>query len=67
MSSTLALIEKISDILQWEIIYNAYKNGRNGDERNVALRSLGRSENKDNIKKTLDLAINGEVKEQDVS
>lgn len=62
-----SLHECIVNLLQWEIIHNAYTNGRNSDERNVALRSLGRSENKENIKKTLNLAINGEVKDQDVN
>lgn len=48
------------------MLYHAFKNGRNNDEKNVALRSLGRSKNPENIKKTLALALNGEVKDQDV-
>ena len=32
----------------------------------MALRCLGRSKNKENIQKTLALALNGEVKDQDV-
>ena len=57
----------ILTLWQWEIIHNVYLNGRTSDERNIALRSLGYSENAENIKKTLDLCFNGEVKEQDVS
>ena len=57
----------ILTLWQWEIIHKVYLNGRTSDERNIALRSLGYSENAENIKKTLDLCFNGEVKEQDVS
>ncbi|KAH8149022.1 uncharacterized protein LAJ45_06998 [Morchella importuna] len=51
---------------EWDQVFDAYKNGRTSDERNVALRCLGRSENPANIKKSLEIAINGEVKEQDI-
>ncbi|KAG0641126.1 peptidase family M1-domain-containing protein [Tuber brumale] len=51
---------------EWDIIHNVYLNGRTSDERNGALRALGRSENAENIQKTLDICLNGEVKEQDI-
>ncbi|PWW73107.1 hypothetical protein C7212DRAFT_354068 [Tuber magnatum] len=51
---------------EWDVIHNAYLNGRTSDERNVALRTLGRSENAENIQKTLGLCLNDEVKEQDI-
>lgn len=51
---------------EWDVVYNAFKNGRNNDEKNVALRWLGRSKNPENIKKTLALALSPEVKEQDI-
>jgi aminopeptidase 2 len=51
---------------EWDIIYNVFKNGRNNDEKNTALRWLGRSKNPENIKKTLALALSPEVKDQDV-
>ncbi|KAL7273583.1 Aminopeptidase 2 mitochondrial [Rhizina undulata] len=51
---------------EWEVVYNAFKNGRNSDERNIALKCLGRSTNYENMKKTLELALNGEVKDQDI-
>lgn len=52
---------------QWDVVYNVFSKGRNNDEKNTALRALGRSKNPENIKKTLALALNGEVKDQDVS
>lgn len=51
---------------EWDVVYNAFKNGRNNDEKNVALRWLGRSKNPENIKKTLALALSSEVKDQDI-
>lgn len=51
---------------EWDVVYNAFKNGRNNDEKNVALRWLGRSKNAENIKKTLALALSAEVKDQDI-
>jgi len=51
---------------EWDVVYNVFKNGRNNDEKNVALRWLGRSKNPANIKKTLALAISSEVKDQDI-
>ncbi|KAL7267505.1 Aminopeptidase 2 mitochondrial [Rhizina undulata] len=46
---------------EWEVVYNAFKNGRNSDERNIALNWLGRSTNYENMKKTFELALNGEI------
>lgn len=51
---------------EWDVVYDAFKNGRNNDEKNVALRWLGRSKNPENIKKTLALALSPEVKDQDI-
>lgn len=51
---------------EWDVILNAFRTGRNNDEKNVALRWLGRSKNPENIKKTLALALSSEVKDQDV-
>ncbi|KAI5779518.1 peptidase family M1-domain-containing protein [Geopyxis carbonaria] len=51
---------------EWEVVLNAYRNGRNNDEKNVALRWLGRSKNPQNIKKTLQFALSNEVKDQDI-
>ncbi|KAF8533917.1 peptidase family M1-domain-containing protein [Trichophaea hybrida] len=51
---------------EWDVVYDAFKNGRNNDEKNVALRWLGRSKNPENIKKTLALTLSSEVKDQDI-
>jgi len=48
------------------VILDIYRNSKNSDERNTALRSLGRARNPELIKKTLTLPFGGEVKEQDV-
>lgn len=50
----------------WDTLLNAYRTGRNNDEKNVALRCLGRSKNESNIKKTLELTLSKEVKDQDI-
>ena len=45
---------------------NEYRTAKNSDERNTALRSLGRSRVPECIKQTLELALSTEVKEQDI-
>ena len=52
--------------LQYDVILNTYRNSTNGDERNTALRTLGRARDPELIKQTLALPFSGEVKEQDV-
>jgi len=52
---------------QYDVILNAYRTSTNSDEKNTALRSLGRSTNPKCIQRSLDLALSSEVKEQDVS
>lgn len=52
--------------LQWNAVYKlATDQTVSSDERNTALRNLGRTRNPQLIQKTLDLALN-EVKEQDI-
>lgn len=51
---------------QYEKVLNFYRKSTNGDERNTALRSLGRAKQPELIKKTLDLLFSGEVKDQDI-
>ncbi|KAG9243459.1 peptidase family M1-domain-containing protein [Calycina marina] len=51
---------------EYDIIYKTYLNSKNSDERNTALRSLGRAKHPDLIKRSLAMTLNGEVKEQDV-
>ena len=52
--------------MQWEAVYNvAIDQTASPDERNTALRSLGRTKNSDLIQRTLRVALT-EVKEQDI-
>lgn len=43
-----------------------YRNSTNSDERNTALRSLGRAKQPELIQKTLGLLFSGEIKDQDI-
>jgi aminopeptidase 2 len=52
--------------MQYDIILDTYRKSKNSDERNTALRSLGRAKDPELIKRTLTLPFGGEVKEQDV-
>lgn len=45
----------------------AFEEGRNNDEKNVALRWLGRSKHPKDIQDTLAFALSEHVKDQDVS
>ena len=51
---------------QYDAILNFYRTSTNSDERNTALRCLGRSKDPQLISKTLDMLFSGEVKDQDV-
>ena len=53
-------------LAQYDIILNAYKTSTNSDEKNTALRSLGRSKDPKCIQRSLALALSTDVKEQDV-
>lgn len=48
------------------MVLDTYRTSNNSDERNTALRSLGRSRNPELIKRTLTLPLGGEVREQDI-
>ena len=45
---------------------NFYRTSTNSDERNTALRCLGRAKSPELIKRTLDLLFSGEIKDQDI-
>ncbi|QKX53610.1 uncharacterized protein TRUGW13939_00689 [Talaromyces rugulosus] len=51
---------------EYNIILDRYRNGSTSDEKNTALRSLGAAEDIKLVQRTLDLALNGEVRSQDV-
>ncbi|KAK6334137.1 Aminopeptidase 2 mitochondrial [Orbilia brochopaga] len=65
-SSVYAIALKNGGRKEWEVILNAYHTGANSDERNTALRALGRSKDPQCIKDTLALALSSDVKEQDI-
>ncbi|KAK9487097.1 peptidase family M1-domain-containing protein [Lipomyces starkeyi] len=51
---------------EWEVIHQTYLNPINTDEKNTALRNIGRSKDPKLIQKTLDLILGGTVRPQDV-
>jgi aminopeptidase 2 len=51
---------------QYNVILNAYLKGTTADERNTALRSLGRAKSPELIQKTLSLPLSEHVKGQDI-
>jgi aminopeptidase 2 len=53
-------------VSQYNTILDTYRNAKTSDERNTALRSLGRAQDPELIKRTLTLPFGGEVKEQDI-
>lgn len=55
-----------ADNTQYEKIINFYRTSTNGDERNTALRCLGRAKDPELIQRTLSMILSGEVKDQDI-
>ena len=51
---------------EYDAILNEYRQAKTSDERNTALRSLGRAKEPELIKRTLELALSKEVKDQDI-
>jgi len=51
---------------EYDGVLNFFRNSTNSDERNTAMRSLGRARDPDLMKQTLALALSGEVKSQDL-
>ncbi|KAK3394717.1 aminopeptidase 2 [Podospora didyma] len=51
---------------EYDAVLSFYRTSTNADERNTALRCLGRSNNTELIKQTLDMLFGGEVKDQDI-
>jgi aminopeptidase 2 len=51
---------------EYEILLNEYKTTKDADERNTALRSLGRTDNPKLIQRTIDFALSDDVKFQDI-
>ncbi|KAF8422925.1 peptidase family M1-domain-containing protein [Tirmania nivea] len=64
--SVYAIVLKHGGEKEYDVILDAYRTSTNSDEKNTALRSLGRSTTPKCIQRCLDLALSGEVKEQDI-
>ncbi|KAH9429076.1 hypothetical protein MCOR02_010488 [Pyricularia oryzae] len=64
--SVFAMALKYGGDDEYNRILDFYRTSTNSDERNTALRSLGRSNKPEHIKQTLDLMFSGEVKDQDI-
>ncbi|TQS36621.1 hypothetical protein Golomagni_02922 [Golovinomyces magnicellulatus] len=64
--SVFGIVLKYGGKEEYDIILNTYRNSRNSDERNTALRSLGRARDPELIKRTLSLPFSNDVKEQDI-
>ncbi|KAK1754931.1 peptidase family M1-domain-containing protein [Echria macrotheca] len=64
--SVLGMALKHGGKEEYDAILNFYRTSTNGDERNTALRVLGRAKDPELIKRTLDLIFSGEVKDQDI-
>jgi len=64
--SVFSMVLKYGGKEEYEKVLEVYHNSKNSDERNTALRSLGRAKDPELIKRTLAMALSGEVKEQDI-
>lgn len=64
--SVFGMALKYGGVREYDIILDTYRKSTNSDERNTALRSLGRAKDPELIKRTLALPFSGEVKEQDI-
>lgn len=53
-------------VSQYDSILNFYRTSTNSDERNTALRVLGRAKEPELVQRTLELLFSGEVKDQDI-
>ena len=56
----------MTNFKKYNTVLETYRTSKNSDERNTALRSLGRANDPELIKQTLSLPLGGEVKEQDI-
>ncbi|KAL2415719.1 Aminopeptidase 2 [Exophiala dermatitidis] len=65
-ASVLAMVLRDGGVKEWEAVLARYHTAPTADEKNTCLRSLGRARSPELIKKTLDLALSGEVKMQDI-
>ncbi|KAK0746141.1 peptidase family M1-domain-containing protein [Schizothecium vesticola] len=65
-NSVFSMALKYGGVEEYDAVLRTYRESTSADERNTALRCLGRSEDPALIKRTLDLLFSGEVKDQDI-
>ena len=63
--SVYAIVLQNGGDKEYDTIFNEYKTASDADERNTALRSLGRAKGKKLIQRSLDLPLSDDVKGQD--
>jgi len=51
---------------EYDAVLEEYRSAKTSDERNTALRAIGRARDPELIRRTLDLALSKEVKDQDI-
>jgi len=64
--SVYSIVLKNGGEKEWNDVLNIYKNPSSIDEKNTALRCLGQTRKLELMKKTLDLALSEDVREQDI-
>ncbi|ROV99956.1 hypothetical protein VMCG_06258 [Cytospora schulzeri] len=64
--SVFAMALKYGGKDEYTKILDFYRKSKGGDERNTALRCLGRAKQPELIQQTLDLLFSGEIKDQDI-
>ena len=65
-ASVLAMAVRDGGEKEWEAVLARSHDAATADERNTCLRTLGRTQKPELIKRTLELALSGEVKTQDI-
>ncbi|KAL8634168.1 hypothetical protein Q9189_000087 [Teloschistes chrysophthalmus] len=65
-ASVYAIVLRHGGMEEYDTLFNEYLTAGDADERNSALRSLGRVQSDDLIKRTLSLPLSDDVKGQDV-
>ncbi|GAB7359225.1 hypothetical protein MBLNU230_g5884t1 [Neophaeotheca triangularis] len=65
-SAVYAVVLQYGGEKEYEAVLNEYRTAANSDERNAALRSLGRARQPELIQRTLAYSLSKEVKEQDI-
>jgi aminopeptidase 2 len=65
-AGVLSMVLRDGGVKEYDAVLKRYHEAPTADERNTCLRSLGRAKTPDLIKRTLDMALSGEIKMQDV-